>query len=476
MDEAVATRLGLGQLGKQLSMDQLVVHRITEETHRERLALEHHAAAFREDEEAIDQQLKQVTLEIGAVLHSGVTGAPLDRLSSDENVRQHQLGGLLGEVDHELQAGVDCNPRLQPPVHEPFPVHWGEPPPNQARDLRELPGGYGVGNSTLAAWIEQRMAEDLGTSRLSTDVTLRQQQLQELFGEFDLGLQVGIKQEIVEHDVGPPEEDFPRVTSWNSDRSDMFDHLPLSGFEDENVDFALLDLDVDGQQDFDAHDLPAMVASAEELTTLLKDAADLERTTSTESPSLAAARDLAGHRALSASVHAQSTAVVCPPCGPSADSLKQLRAIHKRKAVEELMKDSKQALLDITRPLQCSFAGCNYKASKPRYLREHERVHTGERPYKCPWAGCTYAAAGQGHISRHIRTHTGVKPYACKEPGCGYATSQSGHLRTHMRTHSGERPFKCNVPGCTYAAGRRGHLLRHMKIHSAGGGGDVSPL
>ena len=39
MDEAVATRLGLGQLGKQLSMDQLVVHRITEETHRERLAL-----------------------------------------------------------------------------------------------------------------------------------------------------------------------------------------------------------------------------------------------------------------------------------------------------------------------------------------------------------------------------------------------------------------------------------------------------
>ena len=35
MDEAVATRLGLGQLGKQLSMDQLVVHRITEETHTE---------------------------------------------------------------------------------------------------------------------------------------------------------------------------------------------------------------------------------------------------------------------------------------------------------------------------------------------------------------------------------------------------------------------------------------------------------
>ena len=471
MDAALATRLGLNQLERTMSMDE-VVYRITEETHRERLALEQHAAAFLEDEQAIEQQLTQVKREIGALL-PGVTGAPLDRLSSDENIRHRQLEGLLGKVDHELQAGIDARLGLQPPAHAPFPVHWGEPPPNQARDLRELPGGYGMGNSTLAAWIEQRMAEDLGTSRLYTDPTLRHQQLQELFGEVD---QVGIKQEMVEHDVGPREEDFPRVTSWNSDRSDMFDHLPLSGFDDENVDFALLDLELDGQQDYDAHDLPALVASAEELTTLLKDADDLERTTSTDSALLAATRDMAGHQLLSATVDGQRTAVVCAPCGPSADSLKQLRAINKRKAVEELMKDNKQALLDITRPLQCSFAGCNYKASKPRYLREHERVHTGERPYKCPWAGCTYAAAGQGHISRHIRTHTGVKPYACKEPGCGYATSQSGHLRTHMRTHSGERPFKCNVPGCTYAAGRRGHLLRHMKIHAAGGGGDVSPL
>ena len=41
-----------------------------------------------------------------------------------------------------------------------FPEHWGEPPAVQTRDLRELPGGYGKGSSTLAKWIETKMAAD----------------------------------------------------------------------------------------------------------------------------------------------------------------------------------------------------------------------------------------------------------------------------------------------------------------------------
>jgi hypothetical protein len=122
---------------------------------------------------------------------------------------------------------------------------------------------------------------------------------------------------------------------------------------------------------------------------------------------------------------------------------------------------------DDPRPFHCTYPGCGHKATKRRYLLEHERKHSGERPYKCTWPGCTYAASGQGHISRHIRTHTGDRPYPCTEPGCGYFASQSGHLRTHMRTHTGERPYKCSCDGCDYAAGRPGHLARHMKVHAA---------
>lgn len=45
-------------------------------------------------------------------------------------------------------------------VTKPFPAHWGEPPQMQTRDLRELPGGFGRGSSTLARWIETHLAKD----------------------------------------------------------------------------------------------------------------------------------------------------------------------------------------------------------------------------------------------------------------------------------------------------------------------------
>ena len=41
-----------------------------------------------------------------------------------------------------------------------FPKSWGEPPQMQTRDLRQLPGGYGMGSSTLAKWIQEKINED----------------------------------------------------------------------------------------------------------------------------------------------------------------------------------------------------------------------------------------------------------------------------------------------------------------------------
>ena len=41
-----------------------------------------------------------------------------------------------------------------------FPAHWGPEPKMQTRDYGPLPGGYGAGSSTLAAWITMNMAKD----------------------------------------------------------------------------------------------------------------------------------------------------------------------------------------------------------------------------------------------------------------------------------------------------------------------------
>ena len=41
-----------------------------------------------------------------------------------------------------------------------YPAHWGDPPRIQTRDLRDLPGGYGKGSSTLAGWIQKNLDKD----------------------------------------------------------------------------------------------------------------------------------------------------------------------------------------------------------------------------------------------------------------------------------------------------------------------------
>lgn len=41
-----------------------------------------------------------------------------------------------------------------------YPAHWGEAPRIQTKDMRPLPGGYGMGSSTLARWIQKHLDQD----------------------------------------------------------------------------------------------------------------------------------------------------------------------------------------------------------------------------------------------------------------------------------------------------------------------------
>jgi hypothetical protein len=45
-------------------------------------------------------------------------------------------------------------------THKPFPPHWGKPPLLQTKDMRPLPFGFGIGSSTLAAWIKEHAKKD----------------------------------------------------------------------------------------------------------------------------------------------------------------------------------------------------------------------------------------------------------------------------------------------------------------------------
>lgn len=46
---------------------------------------------------------------------------------------------------------------------------------------------------------------------------------------------------------------------------------------------------------------------------------------------------------------------------------------------------------------------------------------------------------------------------------CGSAFSQAAHLKNHAKVHSGEKPFKCDI--CSAAFADRFALKRHRVIH-----------
>ena len=63
-------------------------------------------------------------------------------------------------VDEQGKPQADAAATTAQPASSRFPAHWGDEPRAQTRDLRPLPGGYGMGSGTLAKWIEDKMRID----------------------------------------------------------------------------------------------------------------------------------------------------------------------------------------------------------------------------------------------------------------------------------------------------------------------------
>ncbi|XP_065189965.1 zinc finger protein 678-like [Sycon ciliatum] len=107
---------------------------------------------------------------------------------------------------------------------------------------------------------------------------------------------------------------------------------------------------------------------------------------------------------------------------------------------------------------RCQF--CQKEFKDASHLREHERVHTGDRPFKCDL--CEKSFTCSSSLCVHKRTHTGDRPFKCDV--CGKSFSRSNTLCVHKRTHTGDQPFKCDVCGKSFT--RSWSLCVHKRTHT----------
>lgn len=107
------------------------------------------------------------------------------------------------------------------------------------------------------------------------------------------------------------------------------------------------------------------------------------------------------------------------------------------------------------KPFKCT--ECEMEFAQRSNWRLHKRVHTGEKPYMCGICGKTFARSS--HLPGHMRIHTGEKPFKCDQCPRYFPSSQA--LKNHTRTHTGEKPFKCSF--CDTAFTHSSSLSSHRK-------------
>lgn len=85
------------------------------------------------------------------------------------------------------------------------------------------------------------------------------------------------------------------------------------------------------------------------------------------------------------------------------------------------------------------------------------QLHYENLKFKCTY--CLKSFRQSRHLKNHIRIHTGDRPFICKF--CNKTFTQLAHLNVHKKMHIGGKMFKCHM--CDYSAYQNSNLKQHLK-------------
>ena len=113
-------------------------------------------AKIAKDIAALEQEIKKTQEFLKTADLSVEAGKEYDTKLTQLNRRLESLK----RIETAISNRPNIHPGQRPGGRKPFPKHWGAPPRIQTRDLRPLPGGYGMGSSTMANWIQKNLDKD----------------------------------------------------------------------------------------------------------------------------------------------------------------------------------------------------------------------------------------------------------------------------------------------------------------------------
>ncbi|XP_042329986.1 oocyte zinc finger protein XlCOF7.1-like [Sceloporus undulatus] len=99
----------------------------------------------------------------------------------------------------------------------------------------------------------------------------------------------------------------------------------------------------------------------------------------------------------------------------------------------------------------------------PETYDQHSMSALDSKPCMC--FACPKQFRRATDLKEHLRVHTGERPFGCSV--CGKRFTQSSALVTHRRLHTGEKPFECAV--CSRRFNNSSNFAKHRRLHGQEG-------